>query len=970
MNNGYGEVVQQEEETIRLGEIFSILYRNKRLIVAVTTLVAAVTLFWICNLSPKYSAQATLLLEQDEAAGGVLSELASLTSDPQAEAEIALLKSRSLAAVTSSAPFLWRPEDVVFSPTAPDFDPFAKTGPVQASLGGMGTAGDPSAMENLGLLWEVDRFDLRPFEGMMARVAGTSVSNHRLHARLDPIEGDFEGAPIYFDVSFSEEKLGGGHTISISPHDGYLGANDDGAETFNYTPRMSVEAFGFRMQFLATGDYSGQRYRLKRVSAESAVSGLMQKVTAAEMGRKTNVILVTVQDTDPNRAAETANALCKNYIRRSVRIGQQKASQTVKFIDAQLVEQLKSLQQVEAEVVRLHTENPETIAVSTSATALIEQAAALELQITQADLAKRVIEEAIAYLDQGDYEALARLGQEMPNLIALGYIRELATLEIESLRLDRSDVLGYKMLLTTERQRVKGLVEESQFRIDDLESSLNGLRAGNLASIARVSAGSEFQGYLQEISKLDAELSRAKGSATAESPLVRSLESARGELLSRLTEQVASALDGAKAAKSNYSDLRDAYAKSLLEWPEEERETINVGVQRLQKRLRLNLKAQIDGISTTIRIMKEQAGALEGRLGALPEGELALAKPMREREARTKIVEFLLTSQQQATITAASTSASAVLIDPAFPPKGRIFPRVSLFLVIGTLLGFLLGCGLALVHNLMRGALHSEAEVERVAGVPVLGSVPNYLVGRTKIKGAKKGIRFLPMRDKPESPQAEAYRQIRASLRMALEGAGSLKTLACTSCVPGEGKTVTNADLALVFAGAGDKVLLVDCDLRKPQVHNIFDVERGPGFGDVLEGRNDWRDCVSNSASGGVDVLPAGRCNGRPGELLAGDAGLPIIDELTEAYDLVVFDLPPAVVVADVSNFASKLDALILIYRSGGVSGRLLGDAAGRLRRAGVNLMGVIVNAVIVQAAPGGYGYGYGYTDHYGEEES
>ncbi|MFT5081789.1 MAG: hypothetical protein ACI84E_002456, partial [Planctomycetota bacterium] len=101
MNNGYGEVVQPENETIRLGEIFSILYRNKRLIVAVTALVASVTLFWICTLSPKYSAQATLLLEQDEAAGGVLSELASLTSDPQAEAEIALLKSRSLASVTS-----------------------------------------------------------------------------------------------------------------------------------------------------------------------------------------------------------------------------------------------------------------------------------------------------------------------------------------------------------------------------------------------------------------------------------------------------------------------------------------------------------------------------------------------------------------------------------------------------------------------------------------------------------------------------------------------------------------------------------------------------------------------------------------------------------------------------------------------------------------------------------------------------
>ena len=255
--------------------------------------------------------------------------------------------------------------------------------------------------------------------------------------------------------------------------------------------------------------------------------------------------------------------------------------------------------------------------------------------------------------------------------------------------------------------------------------------------------------------------------------------------------------------------------------------------------------------------------------------------------------------------------------------------------------------------------------------MPVLGSVPNYLIGRTKIKGAKRGIRFLPMRDKPESPQAEAYRQIRASLRMAMSDGVSLKSIACTSCIPGEGKTVTNADLAMVFAGAGERVLLVDCDLRKPQVHKIFEVERGPGFGDVLEGRSEWRDCVNRSLSNNVDVLPAGSCTGRPGELLASELAKPIIEQLTEEYDLVVFDLPPAVVVADVANFASKLDALILLYRSGGVDGRMVSATASRLRRAGVNLIGVIVNAVVIQSTPGGYGYSYeeSYHDHADESD-
>jgi capsular exopolysaccharide synthesis family protein len=302
-----------------------------------------------------------------------------------------------------------------------------------------------------------------------------------------------------------------------------------------------------------------------------------------------------------------------------------------------------------------------------------------------------------------------------------------------------------------------------------------------------------------------------------------------------------------------------------------------------------------------------------------------------------------------------------VLIDPAVPPLARSFPKATLFLALGLLLGLLAGGALALASNSMRGALYSEAEVERVSGLSVLGAVPDYLRGKTRVRGATRRKRFLPVRDDPHGPQSEAYRAIRASLRLALAGEGALRTLAATSCVPGEGKTVTNADLAMVFASSGRRVLLVDSDLRKPQVHNLFELERGPGFADVLEGRASWRECVRSVGYENLEVLPAGHCQGLPGELLAAAGSLPVLDELTAAYDLVVFDLPPAVVVADVASFAHKLDAVLLLYRAGGVSGRLLAAAVARLRQSDVKLMGVILNAVYVGHGPGGYGYGYGY---------
>jgi capsular exopolysaccharide synthesis family protein len=171
---------------------------------------------------------------------------------------------------------------------------------------------------------------------------------------------------------------------------------------------------------------------------------------------------------------------------------------------------------------------------------------------------------------------------------------------------------------------------------------------------------------------------------------------------------------------------------------------------------------------------------------------------------------------------------------------------------------------------------------------------------------------------------------------------------------------VTNADLAIVFAKAGRKVLLVDCDLRKPQIYNLFSVERSPGMGDVLEGGAAWRDCVQETDNGHLDILPAGKKSSSPGELLAGERALEVIEKLKASYDLIVFDLPPAVVVADVANFASNLDALLLVYRSGKVPGRLLTGAVNKLRQAEVNVPGVIINAVYVSRALGGYGYGYG----------
>jgi len=447
---------------------------------------------------------------------------------------------------------------------------------------------------------------------------------------------------------------------------------------------------------------------------------------------------------------------------------------------------------------------------------------------------------------------------------------------------------------------------------------------------------------------------------TDDNPSLLALREARARLVERLGQQLAGALEGAREAERGYRNLVADYERAIAEWPVEERGTINTAVAGLRRRLGESLAAQAASVGEQLSARTEERGGVEKRLAQLPAKELAVAEPLRERETRSRIVAFLMESLQEAQITAASTSAGAVLIDPAVPPLARSSPKATLFVLAGALLGVLLGGVVALVRESLRGALHSEAEVERVTGLPVLGVVPDYLHGRTRVKGVRRGQRFLPMRDDPDGPQAEAYRSVRAALRLALDGEERLRTLAVTSCVPGEGKTVTNADLALVFAAAGRRVLFVDSDLREPQVHALFGLPREPGFGDVLEGRADWRACVHTVAAHGLSVLPAGKCTRPPGELLAAQEVLGLLDEMTADHDLVVFDLPPAIVVADVASFAHKLDALLLVYRAGGVPARLLAGAITRLQQSDVNLLGVLLNAVYVGRGPVGYGYGYG----------
>lgn len=207
----------------------------------------------------------------------------------------------------------------------------------------------------------------------------------------------------------------------------------------------------------------------------------------------------------------------------------------------------------------------------------------------------------------------------------------------------------------------------------------------------------------------------------------------------------------------------------------------------------------------------------------------------------------------------------------------------------------------------------------------------------------------------PKSPIAETYRAIRTNLQFA--GAGQdLKYICFTSSVPGEGKSTTISNMALTLAQDGKKVLLVDCDLRKPVQHKNFGViNQGVPFAQV----------VHPEVFPNLDLLTSGPVPPNPSELIGSEKMEQLLDQAGKAYDYVLIDLPPVLAVTDAALLGNLADGVVLVVRSGMVAPEEVQEAKKRLQAGKANILGVVLNGVPQQHK--GYGYGYYYYDYYDE---
>jgi succinoglycan biosynthesis transport protein ExoP len=387
-----------------------------------------------------------------------------------------------------------------------------------------------------------------------------------------------------------------------------------------------------------------------------------------------------------------------------------------------------------------------------------------------------------------------------------------------------------------------------------------------------------------------------------------------------------------------------------------------VGRRRVQARAEFT--AQADELRQKATELDARIVAIDAELQDDTGNEAALRD---ERAFLTSQKSDLQSRATQFDVEAATRSGNVEVAESASVPSEPFSPTPVRDSALAGLLALIVGVAIAFLLDRLDDKVHTTADAERVSGVPAVGAIPIYLHGRR----ARRLARTTPREIVPlDSMAAEAYRALRSNLRFSAVGV-KRTTILLTSSEGSEGKSTVAANLAVVLAEAGLRVVVVSADLRKPSISGFFGIdETERGLTTVLLGDHELVDCIVRVplASGrSLYVLPAGPLPQNPAEVLGSQALRDTLDAIERAgADFVLIDSPPVLPVADALALSQFADGVLVLSVAGRTSFGHLSETVERLRQVNAELIGVVLNGVPTKGrytrAYGGYGYGYAST--------
>lgn len=354
------------------------------------------------------------------------------------------------------------------------------------------------------------------------------------------------------------------------------------------------------------------------------------------------------------------------------------------------------------------------------------------------------------------------------------------------------------------------------------------------------------------------------------------------------------------------------------------------------------------------------------QLASLVSEGMILRKELEGRDNDTRIIQDKL-NRLEATKNSGGYNAAAI----SEPSDGaKVAPRLIQSVLLFSFLGTVMGLGLAFAFELTDKSFRSPAEIRRRLGLPVVGHIPpirtDLPMDNPALKGTEPDMEpVIVTHLRPKSIEAEAYRGVRTQLYFSTQGAGH-QVIQVTSPNPGDGKSTLAANLAVSIAQSGKRVVLIDCDFRKPRVHKIFHIDKPDvGLASVINGDCELGAAIRTISIENLSILPCGPRPQNPAELLTSPEFQTVIDQLRAQFDFVIIDTPPVLAVSDPAVVAPRVDGVLLVFRMTKKARPTAERAREQLAALGANVLGVIVNGT-GRSKEDGYGYGYGYNYGYG----
>jgi polysaccharide biosynthesis transport protein len=330
----------------------------------------------------------------------------------------------------------------------------------------------------------------------------------------------------------------------------------------------------------------------------------------------------------------------------------------------------------------------------------------------------------------------------------------------------------------------------------------------------------------------------------------------------------------------------------------------------------------------------------------------------RTREENEKLYGLLLGRMKEADLSRMMRANNLRVVEAATMPGAPVYPRVSLNVAIGLLGGFLFGLGLPLLREQLDSSVKTPTDIEEKLGVTFLGLLPDLQHNEDKQqKGSRRKIRRrerkplvegppeLIVHNRPTSGVSEAARSIRTNL-MFMNPDKPFKTLLVSSAAPSEGKTTVACSIAIGLAQGGQRVCIVDADLRRPRLHRIFDRVGDAGLTSTLVGDATVAEVAKPTIVPNLWAIPAGPLPPNPADLLQSERFRNFVKELRERFDRVIIDSPPLVAVTDSAILSTLVDGVVFVVRAFQTGKHVSAQGLRALRDVEAPIVGAVLNAV------------------------